>query len=157
MDFEQLKKWLEMAKKQQTDEFWNLFSDPSSFQEFMNDSRNNAASQNFANQPMSQKVFPPIDLYLTEQEIIILADLAGCKKEQLKVSISGTKLLLKGSIPSLIPVKPFHQERNNGDFQRVIELPEPASSSAIRAKFENGLLMIWYRRNRPDEESVIIE
>lgn len=157
MDFEQLKKWMEMAKKQQTDDFWKLFSDPSSLQDFMNDSRDNSTSQTFANQPMNQKVFPPIDLYITEQEIIILADLAGYRKEKLKVSVSGTKLLLKGSMPTLIPVKPIHQERNSGDFQRVIELPEPASSSEIRAKFENGLLMIWYRRNRPDEESVIIE
>ncbi|XJZ25735.1 Hsp20/alpha crystallin family protein [Bacillota bacterium Lsc_1132] len=157
MDFEQLKKWMELAKKQQSEDFWKQFSDTSMFNDFLNNSNNTGEPPNFANQTASQKNFPLIDLYMTELEIIVLVDLAGYKKENLHVSVSGTKLLLKGTFPSLIPVKPIHQERQSGDFQRIIELPEPASSNEIRAKFENGLLMVWYKRKRPPEESVIIE
>lgn len=156
MDFDQLQKWMELAKKQQSDDFWKLFSDPTSFRDFMNDSNSN--SQNFSSQASTkQENFPAIDLYMTDLEIILLADLAGYRKEHLHVSVSGTKLLLKGTMPALIPVKPIHQERRSGDFQRIVELPEPASSSEIRAKFENGLLMVWFQRNRPPEEQVIIE
>lgn len=158
MDFDQLKKWMELAKKQQSDDFWKAFADSSSLHDFMNNSSNNHShSQNTTNQTTVPKIFPMIDLYMTELEIIVLADLAGFRKELLQVSVSGTKLLIKGTMPSLIPVKPIHQERMSGDFERIIELPEPASSSDIRAKFENGLLMVWYKRKRPEEQPVNIE
>ncbi|MGG5254067.1 Hsp20/alpha crystallin family protein [Neobacillus sp. SM06] len=157
MDFDQLKKWMELAKKQQSDDFWKLFSDSSLVNDFINSDIQNGSPREPSNQAVHSKTFPPVDIYMTELEIIVLADLAGFKKQNLNVSISGTNLLLKGTFPSLIPVKPIHQERQSGDFERIVELPEPASSSDIRAKFENGLLMVWYKRKRAPEETVIIE
>ena len=157
MDFDQMKKWMELAKKQQSEDFWKLFSDSSMMNDFLNNGIRNGSPTDSAHQPTHSKPFPPVDIYMTELEIIVLADLAGFKKDNLNVSVSGTNLLLKGTFPSLIPVKPIHQERLSGDFERIVELPEPARSSDIRAKFENGLLMVWYKRSRPPEEAVIIE
>lgn len=156
MDFEQIKKWMDLAKMQQSEEFWKTFTDPSNLTDFMNETDFNGKPQNFANQSSQPKSFPLIDIYMTDLEIILLADLAGYQKENLQISVSGTKLLLKGTRPSIIPVKPIHQERHLGEFQRIVILPEPASSAEIRAKFDNGLLMIWYKR-KTLEESVIIE
>lgn len=101
--------------------------------------------------------FPPIDIYVTPHEIIVIADLPGYLKENLHVSVSGSRLLLKGSPHPLITGQPVVQERPSGDFNRIIELPEPTDAHHLRAKFENGLLILSYHRQFFQEERIHIE
>lgn len=157
MDFDKIMKWMELAKMQQTSDFWNAFADQSSFNQFMKENGNMGSSSEPEVKKTPQNKFPPIDIYMTETDIIILADLAGYLKENLQVSISGAKLLIKGTMAAFISGQPILQERIGGEFQRVVDLPEPTDISQIRAKFENGLLIVSYRRIFGQEEHVNIE
>ena len=73
------------------------------------------------------------------------------------MSVSGTKLLIKGSDARVFIGEPVQQERQHGAFQRIIQLPEPTFPNQIRAKFNNGLLIITYTRQFRKEENVPIE
>ncbi|MBU8878542.1 Hsp20/alpha crystallin family protein [Bacillus sp. FJAT-29790] len=157
MDFEKLKQWMELAQKYQSGDFWNGMLDQSSFSQFMKENMDMGPSSDAKGQPSSRTVYPNIDIYMTDSEVIVLADLAGYAKEDIQVSVSGNKLLLKGMSTPIVGGQPILQERNQGQFQRVIELPEPADTNQIRAKFQNGLLTLTYKRIYLQEERVTIE
>jgi len=160
MDFDKLKQWMELAQKYQTGDFWNNMMNQSSFGQFMNESMDMSegpSPSEKTNQPQNPSTFPKIDIYITETEVVVIAELAGYEKENLQISVSGHKLLLKGTSTPIIIGQPVHQERNEGQFQRIIELPEPTYSNQIRAKLQNGLLTLIYKRNYFQEERVSID
>lgn len=156
MDFDKLKEWMELAKKYQSGDFWNGMLDQSSFNQFMKDSMEMPSNEPSGQRTMKNQ-YPSIDIYINEFEVIIIADLPGYKKEDLHVSVSGNKLLLKGSSVPIVAGEPVLQERIQGQFQRIIELPEATESSQIKAKFHNGLLTLTYKRKYIAEEKVIID
>jgi len=157
LDFENIKQWMEMAKKYQSGDFWNSMLDQSSFNQFMKDNMDFGSSNNsFVNQT-SKNEFPRIDIYMTDYDITVIADLPGFRKEDLHVSVSGIRLLLKGTSMPIVNGQLIRQERVHGQFERVIELPEPTESNQIRAKFRDGVLILTYKRIYRQEEWVNIE
>lgn len=101
--------------------------------------------------------FPPIDIYVTPHEIIVIADLPGYLKRKLARFCFRQPASIKGSPHPLITGQPVVQERPSGDFNRIIELPEPTDAHHLRAKFENGLLILSYHRQFFQEERIHIE
>lgn len=88
-------------------------------------------------------VFPAVDMYQTENEIIIKATLPGMKAEDLQVSVTGDVLTIKGEIKSdaEVPGRSYHlKERTYGAFSRSISLPAPVVIDKAKAEFENGVL-----------------
>ncbi|MEH7392656.1 Hsp20/alpha crystallin family protein [Bacillus sp. JJ1503] len=139
--------------------------DQSSFKQFMKENMDmgpttgispNEAANSLGRRPSNAK-FPSVDIYMTDLEVIVLADLAGFKKEDLQVSVSGNKLLLKGTSSLIVSGQAIIQERNQRPFERIIDLPEPTDSNQIKAKFQNGLLILTYKRLYIQEERVPIE
>lgn len=155
MDMNKIFQWMDLAKKYQTNDFWKEVFEHSSFEQFMNSQENSGTESPFENG--QSKRFPPIDIYLTDQEVLLIVELAGYSKEHIQLSVSGIKLLIKGSNNTVFPGKTVQQERNIGPFQRVIDLPEPTFPNQIRATFKDGLLFISYKRQFMQEEEVPIE
>ncbi|WP_338448200.1 Hsp20/alpha crystallin family protein [Niallia oryzisoli] len=155
MDMNKIFQWMDLAKKYQTNDFWKEVFEHPSFEQFMNSQESSGTESPFENG--KNKCFPPIDIYLTDQEVLLIAELAGYSKEHIQLSISGIKLLIKGNNNTVFPGNPVQQERIIGPFQRVIELPEPTLPNQIRATFKDGLLFISYKRQFIQEEEVPIE
>ena len=88
---------------------------------------------------------------------MLISDLAGYAKENIQLSVSGTKLLIKGNNNQTNKGELVQKERYQGDFERMIQLPEPTYPNQIRARFHNGLLIIAYKRQFRNEEQVPIE
>lgn len=84
MDSDKLNKWMEVAKQFAGGDFWyNIFDQPAS-QNLLN-SHPLYAGQ--VGQP--SKNGPLVDVLNTNQEIIVLVDLPGVKKEDVELSIAG--------------------------------------------------------------------
>ncbi|MED4534680.1 Hsp20/alpha crystallin family protein [Metabacillus fastidiosus] len=157
MEIDKLMQWMELAKKYQKTDFWDGVFDHPSFSQFMKEQMNMDPSTEPPEKAVQEKNFPPIDIYITDKEVIVLANLAGYIKENLHVSLSGTKLLLSGVSKPIITGQPTVQERFQGDFKRIIELPEPTDPNKVHAKFENGLLILSYKRKEIHQKRVNIE
>lgn len=150
---EKLKQWMEMAQKYQSGNFWDVIFDQDSNTDEQNNQTYRRESQ--ANPPLNR--FPLTDIYLTDTQVIVIIELPGFQKEDVQVSLSGNKLLIKGV--SKIPIMtgtPFLNERKYGEFERLIELPEPTERKDIQAKFENGLLFVTYTRRYTQHEHIPI-
>lgn len=157
MDMNKILQWMDLAKKYQTSNFWNEIFDQPSFQEFMKNGQDFGQTSESPFDSEQGKKFPPTDIYMNSEEVLIISDLAGFTKEDIQLSVSGTKLLIKGSNNQVFTGDLVQQERHHGTFQRMINLPEPTFPNQIRAKFNNGLLLITYKRQFKKEENVPIE
>jgi HSP20 family protein len=88
---------------------------------------------------------PSVDMYQTENEVIVKASLPGIKAEDIQISVAGDVLTLRGEISSDNEVKEamYHiRERRSGSFSRSLPLPSPVQSEKAKAEFENGVLTL---------------
>lgn len=89
--------------------------------------------------------FPALNVYMTDDEYLITAELPGCEPDALDVHVANGELILRGerSLQGSIPEERFRRsERPSGPFERVISLPERVDEQNIRADFVNGLLKL---------------
>jgi HSP20 family protein len=93
----------------------------------------------------------PVDVYSTEEEIVILAAVPGLSPEDVEITIEGDTLTIKGEIPGhLDNVNYLFQERAVGNFIRVLNLNIPVDADKSEATFNNGLLTL----NIPKAEAI---
>lgn len=86
-----------------------------------------------------------LDLYETENQIVVEATLPGVKPEDVKLSATGNTLLIQGEAKFDNEVKrdQYHrQERRFGTFSRTVTLPPYAETDQAEAVYEHGLLKI---------------
>lgn len=87
----------------------------------------------------------PVDMYQTDEEVVVKATVPGVKPEQVDVTITGDTLTIKGETKTEEEVKKenyFRQERSYGAFSRSILLPSSLQTDKAEASFENGVLTL---------------
>ena len=88
---------------------------------------------------------PAIDMYQTDDEIVVKASLPGVKADEVQINITGEILTLKGETKQVEEKKEkaWHvREQRWGSFERTIALPSEVVSDKAKAEFENGILTI---------------
>lgn len=88
---------------------------------------------------------PAIDMYETENDIVIKAELSGVTKEDIDIEVKDGILSLKGERKKDKDIKEenYHRvERYYGSFHRRFTLPSHVDSGKVKAKFKDGLLEI---------------
>ncbi len=88
---------------------------------------------------------PAVDMYQTDNEIVVKAALPGIKAEEVQINITGDVLTLKGEVKQSEEVKEkaYHiHEQRWGAFERTIILPANVVADKAKADFENGILSI---------------
>jgi HSP20 family protein len=96
---------------------------------------------------------PLVDIYETENGIVLTAELPGVGKENISIEVKDNILTLKGerTANQNIPKKKFYcQERCLGTFQRSFTFQQNIQPSLIKATFKDGILEIEIPR--PAEE-----
>lgn len=95
--------------------------------------------------PFVQRVFPPVNLWEDDDHLFVEAELPGMTPEDLEIFVTGgNQLSLKGQRrrPEQ-PAGTWHrQERGEGSFSRVIELPYQVDSEHVSAEFRHGVLRL---------------
>jgi HSP20 family protein len=87
----------------------------------------------------------PLDVYETDNELVVKAALPGIKPEDVDITLTGDCLTIKGEAKAEDNVKEedyFLHERRYGAFSRAVTLPVPVVGDKAEAKFENGVLTI---------------
>jgi HSP20 family protein len=86
-----------------------------------------------------------IDLVERPNESIVVVELPGVAKEDVKISLEGELLTIKGERKtSGLPdgARWIRSERSSGEFFRTIQLPHPVKADAVSAEMVNGVLRI---------------
>jgi HSP20 family protein len=88
---------------------------------------------------------PAIDMYQTDNEVVVKAALPGVKADDVQINVTGDVLTIKGEIKQEEEQKgrSYHiREHRWGAFERSIILPTAVVADKARAEFENGILTI---------------
>ena len=88
---------------------------------------------------------PSVDMFEEGNELIIKAELAGIKKEDIKVEVAGNMLTLSGEKrgEEKVQKKDYYRvEQSYGTFSRTLELPEGTKLDEVKASYKDGLLEI---------------
>ena len=88
---------------------------------------------------------PAIDMYQTDDEVVVKVALPGIKADDVQINITGEVLTLKGEVKQQDEKKEraWHiREQRFGSFERSVVLPTDVVADKARAEFENGVLTI---------------
>ena len=88
---------------------------------------------------------PAIDMFQTDDEIVVKAALPGIKADEVQINITGEVLTLKGEVKheEEKKEKAWHiREQRYGSFERSVVLPTDVIADKAKADFENGILTI---------------
>ncbi|HEU0296632.1 MAG TPA: Hsp20/alpha crystallin family protein [Anaerolineales bacterium] len=88
---------------------------------------------------------PPIDMYQTNNEVVVKAALPGVKADEVQINVNNDILTIKGEVKHDDERKnqSWHiREQSWGAFERSIALPTGVVADRAKADFENGVLTI---------------
>ncbi len=88
---------------------------------------------------------PAVDMYQTDDEVVVKAVLPGFKADEVQINITGDVLTLRGEMKHEEEKKDksWHiREHRSGSFERSIVLPTEVTADKAIADFENGILTI---------------
>lgn len=89
--------------------------------------------------------YPPVNVYNGPDEIIVECELAGVKKEDLDIAITGDTLQIKGvkhGPPDEDKLRFQRKERGEGEFNKTIVLPDKIDAAGIDARLADGILTV---------------
>ena len=88
---------------------------------------------------------PAIDMYQTDNEVVVKAALPGIKADEVQINVTGDLLTIKGEMKHEEEKRDrdWHiREHRWGAFERSVRLPTPVMSDKAKADFDNGILTI---------------
>jgi HSP20 family protein len=101
------------------------------------------------------RVFPPVNLYETPEEIVARAEIPGVRKDDLEVTITGPTLRISGREPEsdeYADTACHRKERAWGEFSRSVRLPESVDPEAEpAAKLADGILEVRVAKRKTPE------
>lgn len=88
---------------------------------------------------------PAVDIYETENELVLKADIPDLNEKDLDVQVENNMLTIRGERKFEQQVKEesyLRVERTYGSFMRSFALPNTINTENIRADYKNGVLTV---------------
>ena len=89
-------------------------------------------------------VVPPIDIYESDEGLVLVADLPGVSGDTVDVQVQDNKLTLFGRLAGEVPddAQPLHREFIEADFLRSFILSDDVDHDRIEAAISGGVLTV---------------
>ncbi len=124
---------------------WDPFRNLLTLQEQMNRLFEDTFSRARADESSLAAWVPPVDIYETENELVLKADLPDIQEKDLDIRVENNMLTIRGERKFDQAVKEdnyLRVERAYGTFSRSFSLPNTVDPDAIRAEYRNGVLEV---------------
>lgn len=89
-----------------------------------------------------QYISPPVDIYETEEGLVVKADLPGVAKENMDIRVENNLLTIRANAAHVAPGDPIYREYELVNFFRQFELSEKVDQSKISADLNQGVLTL---------------
>ncbi|MBS0379708.1 MAG: Hsp20/alpha crystallin family protein [Proteobacteria bacterium] len=92
--------------------------------------------------------FPPINVGATPERVDVYLFGAGLDPKRIEVSIQQNLLTVSGSraLDANQGAEYYRRERYDGDFRRVVTLPDDVDPEKVEAKYRDGVLHVAIQR-----------
>jgi HSP20 family protein len=105
--------------------------------------------------------FPLINAYDNEDDVVIVAEMAGVKKKNINVVMDNGVLIISGRREPLLEDRKsdlIRAERTVGEFKKSLRIPVKVLEDQINAVFSNGMLTITVPKSEEAKpKSIAIE
>ncbi len=101
---------------------------------------------------------PKVDVYETEDKVIVEAEIPGVKKEDIEVKIKDNSVVIKGETKREEEKKDknfYRAERFYGKFERVIPLFTEVKANEAKASIQDGILKLEIPKATDEKEIAI--
>ena len=88
---------------------------------------------------------PAVDVYETDTEVVLKAQLPGVKKEDIEVSATEDQVVISGESRAEEKTEDegyYRRELRYGSFRRTIGLPHAIDQEQVQASFNDGVLEV---------------
>ncbi|MDK2799716.1 MAG: hypothetical protein PWP27_2112 [Clostridiales bacterium] len=103
---------------------------------------------------LSGMTSPKVDIYQTDTDIIVKAEIPGVSKEDLNVYVDENAIRLSGHTKKNDEFKDenvYRTERYYGSFSRTIPLPVEVKSEEAKAEYKDGILSVTVPKVEPSK------
>lgn len=92
--------------------------------------------------------FPPLNVFSKGDDIVIVAEAPGLKKDELDIQVKGRTVHIAGAktVAYGDRVSLHRRERPTGRFNRSLSLPVDIDAEKVRAEYRDGMLAIFLPR-----------
>ncbi len=97
---------------------------------------------------------PNTDILETDESVLILIDLAGLEKDQIKIFSEGDIIKVAGLRlrPKIKGCQRFHRmEIEYGPFEKIFRIPSDLDVDQIKAEYKNGLLALTLPKKKGED------
>jgi HSP20 family protein len=97
---------------------------------------------------------PPTDLVMTDKELVVVMELAGIRREDVRLSTGLDELVVQGRRREVVEADKerwLAMEISTGGFERRIPLPAGLLMEEVAASYRDGLLLIRIPRQEGSE------
>lgn len=94
---------------------------------------------------------PAVDVYETDNEIVVNADIAGVAEDELEITVSKNVLTIRGARRNVgfgTQRTYYQMEIASGAFERIVSLPVPVDPEKSRASYNDGLVEVLLPKSR---------
>ena len=88
---------------------------------------------------------PPVDIYRCDHGWLIKCDLAGVRRDEVSVQVSGRRLTIAGNRRDLTIAeghRAYSLEISYNRFERVLELPADLAPADVNVEYRDGMLLV---------------
>ena len=104
-----------------------------------------AVNRLFSEPPAARPWAPSVDIYETDNALVLKADLPDVNPSEVQVQIEEGTLMIKGErkFEKVNGHGGYHRiERSYGEFARYFSLPDTVDTDQVKADYRNGVLSI---------------
>ena len=124
---------------------WDPFRNISTLQEQINRAFENSLQANRGDNGALTTWAPAVDIYETENELVLKADIPDMNEKDLDIRVENNMLTIRGERKFEQKVKEDNYlriERTYGSFSRSFGLPNTVNTEGIKAEYKNGVLTV---------------
>lgn len=103
--------------------------------------------------PSGKSKFPPVNIWSTENEAVLQAELPGIDPSKIEINVLQDIVDIRGERQPAVQgddVVYRRQERTLGNFQRRFRLPFRINTENVQATYEKGVLRVKLPRSQQD-------
>ena len=104
------------------------------------------------NWDLTSTFYPRVDISEDENNVYVTAEIPGVDKKDVKVTLQDNVLTIEGEKKAEVKDEKknyFRIERSYGSFCRSFALPAEVDPDKVKAKYENGMLIIEAAKKEP--------
>ena len=107
--------------------------------------------------PSASGAYPPINVFQNGDGIVIIAEVPGVRKDDLRIEVKGKTIRIAGtkSLHSADKASVHRRERQSGTFDRAMTVPMEIDAGGAKAECRDGILALWLPRAESDRPKSI--